>query len=231
MQYQRTRLLLVSILSVTMLTGLGLKDLKEKIGDKTGKCDDNQDQKECERKDKLKSVAKDVAVGVAAKLMYDLVVQYSSVSVKGDNEITKAYLKDNKVLPQSPKVIAYEASISPGNLVKAGNDVTVKSSLAVVPGKKTQTVKIEEKIEIFDNEDNNKAIKSLVKAVNDKDLKAGAFENQFSFKLPVGMPQGVYPIKTSVIIDGKAANNANNHMQIVLHIQPNNRNQIAFLER
>jgi len=227
---RKTRVVMVAALSFTLLTGFGLKDLKKKIAPDTDKCENRADKSKCKNKERLKSAAKVVAIGVAAKIIYDMVVEYTSIGVKGDHEIVEVYLKENKKLPKVPTLIAYKANILPNATVKVGKPVTVKSSLSVVPGRDSRTVKIEEKIEIFDNEDDKKVIKSLTKTVNGKESKAGAFENEFSFTLPKGMPQGVYPIKTAVVVDGKLQKPTTNKMQLVLHILEDAHYQIAYLD-
>ena len=55
----------------------------------------------------------------------------------------------------------------------------------------------------------------MVKAVNKDTKKCGAFENEFTFTLPKGMPQGVYPIKTAVIINGVESTQVDSRMQLV----------------
>lgn len=219
---------LFTLFSFTLLTGFGLKDLTDKIKPNTDKCEKSSNKSRCKREERLKSAAKVVAIGVAAKLLYDLVVEYTSIGVKGDHEIVEVYLNKNKTLPPNPKVLTYTANMSPTNLVKVGKKVTVKSYVEVVPSKKSRKVKIEEKIDIYDNEDTKKTIKSLVKTVNDEQQKAGAYENQFSFTLPKGMPQGVYPIKTAILVDGKAHPAANNDMQVVLRVNHDHSYQLAY---
>ena len=169
------------------------------------------------KKDDLRTLGAIVVVAVAAKLIYDMVIEHETQQVTNEKDVIKKYKKLHKDLPPEPTVIAYNSSIQPGDVVNVGKDISIVSRLEVVRGVGSQTLEIQEKIMIFDNEDNSKEIKSLTKTVNEETGRSGEFANEFKFKLPKGMPQGVYPIKTQVIIDGKAQPPVENKMQLVLH--------------
>ncbi len=166
---------------------------------------------------RLKQIGAVVAVGVAAKIIYDMVVEYQSRKVNDEGEVIDRYVETHGALPPEPVLVAYESSIKPGEVVTAGNDISIQSKLEVVRGADTRTVDIQEKIIIFDNEDPTKELKSLVKPVNTDSKTSGAFENEFTFKLPKGMPQGVYPVRTAVIVDGKEQPARNSQMQLVFN--------------
>ncbi len=167
------------------------------------------------KKKHLKTFAAIVAVGVAAKVIYDMIIDYRSEQTKNDNQVVNRYKKKHKELPDVPELLSYQTSIEPGAVVSPGNTISIQSSLEVVRSKYQENVEIQEKITIYDNQDNTKELKSLVKIVNQDTLKCGAFENQFTFTLPKGMPQGVYPIKTTIIVDGKEFSTKENKMQLV----------------
>src|SRR5690606_37938924 len=115
-------------------------------------------------------------------------------------------------------VYSYKAELSPKNLVKVGNKMTVNTKVDVVPAKKKKKVVLEEEIKIFDNEDTSKVLKSMKKRVNDEKGLAGSYENSFAFTLPAGLPQGVYPIETIAYLNGKAHKPESNNMQVVLNV-------------
>jgi DNA-directed RNA polymerase subunit H (RpoH/RPB5) len=175
--------------------------------------------------------AKIIAVGIAAKLIHDMVIEYKTSQTKDEKKVVKEYSKKNKTLPSEPKVVEYETSIKPGDVVKAGKEVQVVSRLVVVPGNDGKPVEIKEEINIFDNEDNTKSLKNLTKPVNEKTKQTGEFKNQFKFTLPEGMPQGVYPIKTLVLLNGKTSNPSNNKMQLVLDVDQNHQYRILAVNQ
>ena len=169
------------------------------------------------KNDHLKTIGAIIVVGIAAKIIYDMSIEHETQQITNEKEVINKYKQIHNTLPPEPTLVTYHTSIEPGEVVKVGNDISVNSTLEVVRGTNSQLVDIQEKIIIYDNEDHNKEIKSFTKPVNQETQRSGAFANQFKFTLPEGMPQGVYPIKTQVIIDGKASAPFENQMQLVHH--------------
>ena len=176
---------------------------------------------------RLKQIGTIVAIGIAAKLIYDMVVDYKTKQVTSEDEVIDRYVKTHKQLPEEPVLVTYESSIKPGEVVSVGNDISIQSKLEVVRSASSRTVDIQEKITIYDNEDHSKELKSLTKPVNDESKTSGSFENEFTFKLPKGMPQGIYPVKTEVIVDGKAFEPVNSQMQLVYFEELSNPSQLV----
>ncbi len=170
----------------------------------------------CKKKD-LKTLAAIIAVSVAAKIIYDMIIEHRAEQMKNDNQVVNKYKEQYKELPAEPALVNYETQIQPGAVVNPGNAVSIVSTLEVVRSKNKELIAIEEKIIIYDNQDPTKELKSLIKQVNQDTGKCGAFKNEFTFTLPKGMPQGVYPIKTAVIIDGKEYAPVENKMQLVVN--------------
>ena len=164
---------------------------------------------------RLRQIGTIVAVGIAAKLIYDMVVDYRSKQVNDEAEVAARYKKIHGHLPQDALLVDYESSIQPGDVVSAGTSISIQSRLEVVRSASSRQVDIQEKIIIFDNEDPTKELKSLTKGVNAKTKTSGAFVNEFTFKLPKGMPQGIYPVRTQVIVNGQAYEPVNSQMQLV----------------
>ncbi len=176
---------------------------------------------------RLKQIGAVVVIGIAAKLIYDMVVDYQSKQVNDEEQVVDRYKKNHGVLPQEPVLVNYESTIMPGGVVTAGNDISIQSKLEVVRSASSRNVDIQEKIVIFDNEDNSKELKSLTKVVNKSSNSSGAFENEFTFKLPKGMPQGVYPVQTTVIVDGKAFAPVNSQMQLIYKFDDQDQYQLV----
>ncbi len=176
---------------------------------------------------RLKQIGAVVVIGIAAKLIYDMVVDYQSKQVNDEAEVVDRYKKEHGSLPQTPVLVNYESSIKPGEVVTVGNDISIQSKLEVVRSASTRNVEIQEKITIFDNEDNTKELKSLIKVVNKDTNSSGAFENEFTFKLPKGMPQGIYPVQTTVIVDGTAYEPVNSQMQLIYNFEDVNSEQMV----
>jgi hypothetical protein len=231
MRIKQLAILITVLFSMSFLTGFGLNDITSSIKPKTDKCDDKKNEKTCKKTENLKAAAKVVTIGIAAKIIYDMIVDYKSERTEDDAQVSKVYLDKNNNLPEEPTVVAYEATLTPSNVAQVGEKVQVKTAVTVVPSRKSNQALIEEKIEIFDNEDNSKVIKSLVKSVNGETKSAGSYENLFTFTLPQGMPQGIYPIRTAIIVDGKEQPAKPNTMQVVMQVFENSQYQIAYLAK
>jgi hypothetical protein len=179
------------------------------------------------KKKHLKTLGAIIAVSVAAKIIYDMIIEHRAEQTKDVDQVANQYKRQYKELPDEPTLVNYQTFIEPGSVVNPGHKVSVVSTLEVVPSKHKDAVAIEEKITIYDNQDPTKELKSLIKQVNRDTGKCGAFKNEFTFTLPQGMPQGIYPIKTTVIIDGKEYAPVETKMQLVL--LQNERNDAGML--
>ncbi len=213
---------------ITFGTGFGLKDVAKEVLPDSDKCAKSKDKRDCEKKENIKTAVKVVAVGIAAKIIYDMVIDYRTRNVSAEDAVVRDYKNKHKNLPDKPQVVAYSTSLKPGQVVKPGEPILLVSKVEVVPGRSGGPILVQEKIAIHDNEDSNKVIKSLVKNVNEGSKKGGAYENEFSFTLPVGMPQGVYPVQTAVLLNDQEIDTEKNEMQVVLHVTPAGEYRLAL---
>jgi hypothetical protein len=220
---------LVLVLTIMgMLTGFGLGDLTKKLGGDVD-CSKSENKKKCKDKQKIKAIGKIIEIGAAATAIREMIIHYRVQQTYTEDKVVKEYKLKHKQLPPEPQVLEYSSTIKPGEIVKAGKEVLVGSKLVVIAGQKSKTTDIKERITIYDNEKKDKELISLTKPVNEKAGKAGAFENEFKFTLPVGMPQGVYPIKTLVLLNGKVEKPTSHKMQLVLNVDEYQRYQIVAL--
>lgn len=185
----------------------------------------------CSIKDKnLKRLGAVLVVGIAAKIIYDMVIEHQTQQVTNEKDVIDEYKKNHKKLPDEPTLVSYRSSIKPGEVVNAGNQVSIVSQVEVVRGENSKTVDIQERIVIFDNDDTTKEIKSFTKKINQETQRGGEFANEFKFTLPKGMPQGVYPIKTQILLNGKAFSPVENKMQLVKYVPQFTDKRFALVE-
>lgn len=210
--------LLVLFCSVAFLHSshaFDLMDLKRAV-DKSYKCDSGDQS--CKNREHLKAAAKIAAVALAVTLITKMVIKHRSERIAEEGQVAEEYKTKNNTLPVEPTATEYVTKTLPGNIVEPGKEVIIQSDIVVVPGTKQKTALIEERIAIYDNEDNTKELKNFTKPVNEETQRGGRYQNEFSFTLPEGLPQGVYPIKTELLLNGKVVNNSNNDIQLVLQV-------------
>ncbi len=231
MKKHQIRALLVTAISMSLLTGFGFSDLTKSIMPDTDKCKSMSDseRKKCEKNETMKSVGKVAVVVGASALVYNMAVSFKTEQTSIEATVISNYKKTHASLPSSPLVTLYSSNLKPGKIVKVGKEVSIVSTLEVVPGKNSKKISIQEKLSIYDNEDNSKVLKTLTKNVNSKTQQSGSFKNEFRFTLPIGMPQGIYPIKTVIILDKKEQKPVDNTMQLVLKINDNNEYSVIAL--
>lgn len=190
----------------------GINDLTDYADDLTKDC---KGEKKCEKDQKEARII--VAGTAAVTIIAAMVINYKSEQTQNEDSVTKEYLKTNKKIPDYSTTVSYESS-SLNKSVVAGRKITVKSESMVIPGMKDKTAQIVEKLIIFDNDDNTVELSSLEKPVNPAPHRAGRYESEFSFTLPEGMPQGVYPVKTILLLNGKEVREKYNKVQLVIQI-------------
>lgn len=206
---------LLSLAIVCPSYGFDLKDLKNNI-DRSYKC--KSGDQGCKNRERLKAVARVAAVAAAVTLITKMVIKHRSERIAREEQVADEYKTQNSNLPAEPVATEYITKTLPGNVVEPGSEVVIQSDIVVVPGTKQKTALIEERIAIYDNEDNTKELKNFTKPVNGKTKKGGRYQNEFSFTLPEGLPQGVYPIKTELLLNGKVVDTSDNDIQLVLQV-------------
>jgi hypothetical protein len=208
-------IVLLSCLLVNPLQAFSLKDLRDNI-DRSHKC--SSGDQGCKNRERLKAAARVAAVAVVVTVLTKMIIKHRSERIAKEGQVAEEYKAQNNNLPAEPMATQYITKTLPGNIVEPGKEVIIQSDIVVVPGTKKKTALIEERIAIYDNEDNTKELKNFTKPVNAKAKRGGRYQNEFSFTLPEGLPQGVYPIKTELLLNGKVVGSSNNDIQLVLQV-------------
>lgn len=211
----KVMILLLSCLLVNPAQAFSLSDLKDNI-DRSHKC--KSDDQGCKNRERLKAAARVAAVAVAVTVLTKMIIKHRSERIAKEEQVAEEYKTQNSTLPTEPMATEYTTKTLPGNVVEPGKEVIIQSDIVVVPGTKQKKALIEESIVIYDNEDNTKELKNFTKPVNEKTKRGGRYQNEFSFTLPEGLPQGVYPIKTALLLNGKVVDTSDNDIQLVLEV-------------
>lgn len=216
--------LLVAALFVNQSYAFGLKDVGHAF-DKSYKC--KSGDQGCKNREHVLAAVKVAAVAVAVKYIADMIIEHHAKKVADEDGVVTDYKTQHDSLPEKPQASVYSTSALPGSVVQPGKKVVIQSDIVVIPGREQKETRIQERLAIFDNEDNTKELKSLTKDVNEGTKRAGHYTNEFTFTLPEGLPQGVYPIKTTLILNGEEKETINNDLQLVLEI--NSVGEMKFL--
>jgi len=164
-----------------------------------------------------KDTATDMAADMAADLIRDMFIGYSTEQTKTDKQVSKEYKKENGSLPLNTTASVYKTQMLPGSAVSPGTKVRIKSHIEVIPGRNGKRAQIEEQLTIYDNEDNSLVLKSMTKEAQ-RSAKGGQFEGEFTFSLPEGLPQGVYPISLTLLLNGDIARDSDHDLQLVMTV-------------
>lgn len=160
------------------------------------------------------------AIGALACVAYN----YATKQTKTAQQVSDEYKAKNKgTLPASATVTRFNVQVAPTAKVQAGNAVNVASNIEVVPGTSNPSPNVEQEITLFspDGAQAGKARKPASQA------GGGAFETSFKFSLPQGVPQGVYPVKSQIYVDGKPAAGTDTRFQVV--VAPGGSVQLALV--
>ena len=154
------------------------------------------------------------AIGAGVASLACMAFNYQATQIKTAQQVQDEYKSENAgQLPEEAIVARYESTIAPNQQVRPGSKTTLNSTIEVVKGTTGATPTIEEEVTLFDPD--GKQITSTRKVAN-QNGDAGAFTTAFSFTLPAGIKQGVYPIKTVLFLNGQQANSGEVALQVVM---------------
>lgn len=159
---------------------------------------------------------KGAVVGAAVGALGCMAINAMSKQTKPASQVESDFRRNNKgTLPAEPVVSAYQVVVQPGPTIAAGQAVTITSTSEVVSGTATPVTEIREEFALLDPSGKEQAKKS--KVLTEKGAGSGGYENQFNFKLPQGVPQGAYTIRTTLYVNGAAASSNDSKVQLVLN--------------
>lgn len=162
-----------------------------------------------------KNRVKGAAAGAAIGAFACFAINANSRQTKTANQVEADYKSVRGGLPSSPSVVAYNTSISPGQVIRPGADVSVISNIEVVSGQQVPVKDVKEEIVLLDPK--GEEFKRGTKAVGENGTPgSGAYQNTFAFKMPNSAPQGVYTVKTQVYVNGSPAQQRENRVQLVM---------------
>jgi hypothetical protein len=161
-------------------------------------------------RNRLRGAAIGAGVGALACMAYN----YHTTQTKSAQQVTEEYKAANQgELPAAATVTRFDAKVAPTESVQAGKAVDIASYIEVVPGTDNPRPTVEQQITLFAPD--GKEAANAKKPAN-QSPGGGAFETTFRFTMPQGVPQGVYPVKSQVFVNGDPTANAETRFQVVV---------------
>ena len=162
-----------------------------------------------------KNRVRGAAAGAAIGAFACFAINANSRQTKTASQVETDYNALRGGLPTSPSVVAYNTSIAPGQVIRAGADVSVTSNIEVVSGQRDPVKDVKEEIVLIDPK--GEEFKRGTKAVGENGTPgSGAYQNTFAFKMPTSAPQGIYTVKTQVYLNGSVAKQSESRIQLVM---------------
>lgn len=161
-----------------------------------------------------KNHVRGAAIGAGVASLACMAFNYQAAQTKTAQQVQDEYKAQNGgQLPGQPLVTSYETKIAPSERVRPGSKTTLNSHIVVVNGATASAPTIEEEVVLFDPD--GKQITKTRKVAN-QNGDTGAFTTSFSFTLPEGVKQGVYPVKSAVFLNGQQGSARESALQVVM---------------
>jgi hypothetical protein len=153
------------------------------------------------------------AIGAAIGGFGCMLVNYRSEQVKTAQQAQADYKAANRgQLPERTTIVKYTTVFKPAT-IRAGNKAEMDSYVEVVNGRDDPNPRLEEEMSLY--KPDGKLAKSVRKPVSASG-SSGGFRNSFTVPMPEGVPEGVYPVKTALYLNGVKVRSNNVKLQVVL---------------
>lgn len=123
------------------------------------------------------------------------------------------YVRAKGALPAQPQVVSYTSQVS-NSVVERGKPFTVSSTTELVNGRTEPVSDVREELVLLDPQ--GKPFKNGSKPLENKSNSGGRFQNSFELKLPQGVSQGTYAMKTNLYVNGKLSATRDLQTQLVI---------------
>lgn len=138
-------------------------------------------------------------LGALACVGYNYKTQQTRSAEQVGDEYRRA---NNNQLPSAPVVTAYRTE-SKAAQARGGDEITVTSTIEVVPGATQPLKELREEFAIIDPEGNERSRISKIPAPAGS--AGGAYVSTLQFTFPKGVPAGAYQVQSKLFVNGQAA--------------------------
>jgi hypothetical protein len=137
---------------------------------------------------------------------------YQASQTKTAQQVGDAYRKANQgELPPAPVVTAYRTETTRAT-AKGGDEVTVRSSIEVVPGAKEPLRELREEFVVVDPKGVERSRIAMTPAPAGSG--GGAYVSTLQFTFPKGVPPGEYQVQSRLYVNGAAAKSSAVRIQV-----------------
>lgn len=159
-----------------------------------------------------KNTLRGAALGSGFAALACVALNYQAQQVKTAKQVQDEYKAAHRgMLPEQATLVRYDTTFSPTSL-RGGQKAQTASYIEVAPGTRDMTPKVEEELTLYKPDGSVlQTVRKPVSATNG----SGAFKGGFSIPLPEGVPQGLYPIKTALYLNGRRVAGQDNKLQVV----------------
>lgn len=157
-----------------------------------------------------KGAIRGAALGTVAGGILCAVVNTQSTQTRTAAQVDQDYQRNRGNLPAQPTVSSYSPRMA-SSVVQKGQPFQVVSTVELVNGRTEPVREVREELLIYSPD--GQLIKNGSKPFVANN--AGRFENRFSVNLGADAPQGVYPMKTNLVLNGRVVETRDLRTQIV----------------
>jgi hypothetical protein len=153
------------------------------------------------------------AVGAGAGAIACVAFNAYSKQTRSAQEVNQDYRQAHGgQAPAEPTVTAYTMSVNPAAGVQPGSTAEVTSNMTVVDGRTQPVGQIKEALTLSGPDGQMRH----EKVVNPNGGGGGSYQNQFQIKLPAGLAEGSYRVRTQLYVNGQMQAEREQNLQVVM---------------
>jgi hypothetical protein len=150
--------------------------------------------------------ARGAVIGAGVGALACVAINYNSKQTRSADQVGDDYRRrTGGDLPPAPVVAAYSTQSARGS-ARAGEDVTVTSSIEIVPGRSEPLKELREDFVIVDPKGVERS--RLSKTPAPAGSRGGAYVSTLQFTFPQGVPAGAYQVQSRLFVNGKPTQTA-----------------------
>lgn len=160
-----------------------------------------------------KDTLKNATIGAALAGGACMAMNYQTKQTRTVQQVQNDFKVANKgALPEQAKIVRFQSTLAPTSKIAPGGQTTLNTDIDVLAGTRDTKPPVIE-IETAMTRPDGKT-QSNRKVVNDGQ-GAGGYRSSFTLKMPKGVQEGEYGLKTTVFLNGQPSGSQNLSLQIV----------------